>query len=261
MPPVSVGLGLLSTGVIVAMTALGWWVQRSNKKKLPRQVLRVVTSVFAFGTLMGLIGGGLLAASALDDRSTQTSPSPLPQASVTFISRTPESIRYVTAGFQVDIPEAWRAFDLDKEGGDVVLSAVGEEKPELLPLIQLNLDAVLLLAFDPESDEGLTHLMVARNELAIPATIPGITDASAKLLSENGIAVVRLDDDLTIGGADAGRIEVAQALGPFTMHQVTYTVLPTPSLQFTLTFTTSSKNWEALNSTFKWIAESFRLLD
>jgi len=171
--------------------------------------------------------------------------------------------RHTMARFQIDLPQTWDAWDPTQETLDTIVQELGSLNPEFAALFEQTATTapVEFLAIDTESVEFLDNLNIIRYEGSVPPTVPVAIAELEGYYADLGVTVLATDSDLTIGGEEAGSIQISITLGPYETREVQYFVLLQPNLMYILTFSAGPENFDALEPLFEQMAESFRVLE
>jgi hypothetical protein len=172
-------------------------------------------------------------------------------------------LRHTTAGFQVDLPKTWDAFDLTEEDFEAIVERLSSWKPAFASLFERVVapEVYEFFACDSESVDFVNNLSIMRVEEPSPITLPALIMQLEDFLPDVGITVLATDPDLTIGGVEAGSIQASTTFGPYDVRQVQYIVRAKPDLWFGLMLSASADDFDALEPVFGEIAESFRVLE
>lgn len=170
--------------------------------------------------------------------------------------------RHSTVHFQIDLPQTWDVWDPTQETLDAMVEELRSLNPEFAALFEQTATTapIEFFAFDTESVEFLDNINIIRYEGAVPPTVSVAIDELEDYYADLGVTVLATDSDLTIGGEEAGSIQISMTFGPYEAREVQYFVLLQPDLLYILTFSAGPENFDVLEPLFKQMAESFRVL-
>lgn len=171
--------------------------------------------------------------------------------------------QHAVSGFHIDLPERWKAVDVDREGAEAMVDMVETFDSEWARSIGFSAETVeqqlKLFAMDSEpAGTGYATLSVTQQSMPFPFVIDHLCAQLQSVYEKLGAEVLAAECGLRINGLDAGRFTIRLAEGPLAVKEYQYFYVQGRS-EWAVTLGVDETAWAEYEAVFVRVGESFRV--